>query len=173
MAGPRGRAGRRRDGGRRLLCPGVVDLQLRAARQGAGDDGALVERPDDGVVGRGDCFEADEVGFGDRQPRAAGALPGEPAGQPQVGRPDGGGGDDPASVGVVGFCKAGGGEAQGGGDGDFLAGLDDIVGDALKAEDELEVVGQLVEVGEVSIGGGGGDREDRQEGGGEQGAEGE
>ena len=154
MAGSRGRAGRRRDGARRLFRPGVVDLQLRAARQGAGDDGALVKRPDDGVVGRGDCREADEVGFGDGQPRAAGALPGEAAAQPQVGRPDGGGGDDPAAVGVEGFLEAGGGEAEGGGDGDFLAGLDDVVGCAFEVEDELEVVGEFVEVVEVFIGGG-------------------
>ena len=168
MAGSRGRAGRRRDGTRRLLCPGVVDLQLCAARQGAGDDGALVERPDDGVVGRGDCFEADEVGFGDGQPRAAGALPGEAAAQPQVGRPDGGGGDDPASIGVEGFCKAGRGEAEGGGDGDFFAGLDDVVGCAFEAEDELKVVGEFVEVGEVFIGSG---VVEGECGGGEQGEE--
>ncbi len=165
MAGARGRAGRRRDGARRLFCPGVVDLQLRAAaRQGAGDDGALVERPDEGVVGRRDRLEANEVGFGDSQPlEEVAAFPVGFAGQPQVGRPDGGGGDDPAAVGVVGLCKAGRGEAEGGGDGEFIAGLDDVVGVAFKAEDELEVVGEFVEVGEVLIGGGG--REGQQSGG--------
>ena len=64
--------------------------------------------------------------------------------------------------------EAGGGEVEGGGDGDFFAGLDDVVGCAFKAEDELEVVGEFVEVAEVFIGGGG---REGQEGGGEQGEE--
>ena len=122
MAGSRGRAGRRRDGARQLFCPGVVDLQLRAARLGASDDGALIERPDDGVVGRGDCREADEVLLGDGELAADAAFPVERPGEVQEGGADGGGGDDPASVGVVGLLEAVRGEAQGGVDGEFVAG---------------------------------------------------